>query len=234
MPPKINIKRSLLGGLVPNEFQTDVAHMVDFAHNGLPLQLIRSGEPVEPIHQDHKIAKHNNCNGKEECLADHYFGSFFDVKIGISEPPPRIAAAIFEDRTTALKTTERYPKSYIESLMICPRPAAFNTGAHRIVVVFWTSAERFAAAFEEGGSPLRPKDENFFVDGLTPKAEEMLLNPIFIENQLLPSIVEAMTGQQLFKDAHNFLIKVNNPSKNSGHTGHWFEGCRPSNLMYKY
>ncbi len=238
MPPEFDAKRSLLGGLAPNRYQTDVAHMVDFAHNGLPFQFARKGEPVEPIHQDQRITNSGRCNDNEECLADHYFGDFFDVKIGISEPPPRIAAAIFEDRMTALESTEGYPKSYIESLMICPKPTALSTGAHRVVVVFWMSGERFAAAFEEGGGPLRPIDENVFVDGLTPKADEMVRDFRFIENKLIPSVVEAMTGQQLFRGAHRFIISVNDPammmSEDPEHTGHWFEGCRPSKRMYKY
>jgi hypothetical protein len=99
------------------------------------------------------------------------------------------------------------------------------------------SGERYAMVFEEGGSIFDPTGENIFVEGLTPAARSNVLDPDFIENKLVPSIVLAMTGHELYPPAHKFAIDVFDPARppvDPSHTGHWFEGCRPSKLMYRY
>lgn len=239
---EINFRRTFLGGLIADGQQTDVAHMVDFAHTGLPFNFARP-DSHGLIHQDKRITHIPECISTDqsyeenlECEAEHYFGSWFDSIATANQTTSSFADHYFgatEDEEMSIP----FPDSTIESLMICPAPNIASTGAHRVVAVFWMSGERYAAVFEEGGSFLDTKGENVYVDGLTPGADERVRNFIFIEGKLIPSIVLAMTGHQLYAPAHNFVIDIFDPAtppEDPNHTGQWDEGCRPSKRMYHY
>ena len=238
-----SLQRTFLGGLKADEYQTDVAHMVYFSRHGLPLNSVRSDEHPANTEKD-KVDPPDFCKLKEfseklECQADFYHGTIFDSPISIAEPPQHITEQMFDSGMkcmTALQS-ELSPDVCIESLTLCPKPNSLSTGSHRVVAIFWMSGERFAIAFEEGGSIFNPNRQNVFIDGLTPGADEMVRNLIFDQTVLIPAIVYAMTGYKLYAPAHTFSIKIYDPAtpaKDPSHTGHWFEGCRPSKDMYHY
>ncbi|MBT3181767.1 MAG: hypothetical protein HN337_04565 [Deltaproteobacteria bacterium] len=239
----LNIRRTLLGGLQPNEYQTDIAHMVYFAKRGLPFNSLRSdGHPAQ-FKKDRvdppDFCKIRSFRDVAECKSDFYYSSLFDSFISTDTPPQHVADAMLASAIaiTPSAYSSKLPTAYIESLTLCPRPNELSTGSHRVVAVFWMSGERFAAVFEEGGDMLNPKRENVFIDGLTPGADEMVRNLKFDQTVLIPSIVYAMTGYELYPPAHQFSIQIYDPAlpeKDPTHTGHWFEGCRPSKDMYHY
>lgn len=266
----INLRRTFLGGLAPDENQTDIPHMVDFAHRGLPFNFLRENSSA-PVGDKHRIVNMPECaapgtEDEPECVAEHHYGSWFDSLVCIDMPPPHVIASqdtdfpinrIFEPEQCLADA-----KSHIESLIICPKPHSIGTGAHRVAVVFWLSGERYGIAFEEGGGPnedvLRQvpsdnpleyavtliatsvrnsKKEIVFIEGLTPGAKAHASDMGYVENVMIPSIVYAMTGYHLFAPAHDFVIEVYGiglPHDDSRSTGHWFEGCRPSDKMYRY
>jgi len=217
--------------------------MVYFSRHGLPLNQIRPDEHPEDIHKD-KVDSPDFCKLKEfkekmECQADFYYGTIFDSFTSMVEPPTHIAERMLDSgmRSMTNPQSELSPDAFIESLTLCPGPNSFSTGSHRVVAVFWMSGERFAVAFEEGGDMFNSKRENVFIDGLTPGADAMARDLKFDQTVLIPTIVNAMTGYELYPTAHQFSIRIYDPAipeVNPKHTGHWFEGCRPSRDMYHY
>jgi len=266
----LNLRRTFLGGLVPDENQTDIPHMIDFAHRGLPMNFARRDANV-PIGDAHRITDIAACDYPDadevpECRAETHYGAWFESLVSTDTPPPQVQGFIktgFQaNRLFSGEQCVAERGCYIESLMICPKPLSIGTGAHRVAAVFWLSGERYGIAFEEGGGPdrellerMRNNDsmeyalalittsiknsmkENVFIEGLTPGAKKNLSDIGHVTNVIIPSVVYAMTGYHLYPPAHDFVIEVHDgdhPSDGSGPTGHWFEGCRPSDRMYRF
>ncbi len=241
----IDLKRTFLGGIKPDGRQTDVAHMVSFAHDGLPFALFRGkGAISEPLRRNVALAeKPQFCEGStsDECEARHFYGDWFSAQVCTEEPPQGCVG-------------DSGGEECVESLMLCKPPHFYNTGSHRIAAVLWHRGERFAVAFEEGGPELDkvarlffdnleavPKavllldilvsfvNENFFVEPLTQGAKQLIEGPDFSAVELIPAAVQALTGHELYLSVHNFKV-VEYPFMSGAVIMH---GCRPSEQMFR-
>lgn len=238
----LNLVRTFLGGLAPNDTQTDVAHMTYFRFHGLPFNLFGRfvGLNTSPI------ALPNPCfsEPKDNCRSEHFFGSWFDSQVCMNEEPE------------GARANEIGAIAYVESLMLCKPPHFFNTGSHRVASVLWFKGERYAVAFEEGGmvpsdhmkAPCNKNDvscfasaiiaslnqdsinENFFVEPLTRGAANNIGSARFILDELIPAAVLAITGNKLYDPAHRFKIYVEDFQ--SG--GVLVNGCEMSERVFKF
>jgi len=267
----INLRRTLLGGLKADEYQTDIAHMVYFAYHGLPFNSLRS-DSNKPIGDANRVKDIPECSHfckktSLECKAEQNYDSWFNSLVCRSTPPKHVS--IIQQKHSAMdkifaanQCISQDTTSYIESLMLCSKPNAFNTGSHRVVAIFWLSGERYGIAFEEGGGPSKyilkkvfsrypaeyamaflstfiqnTRNENVFIEGLTKKAKHNVQNTHYLNDVVIPSIIYAMTGYNDYKPAHHFSINVydsNLPNEISSPDGQWFNGCSSSKEMYPF
>lgn len=238
MLPNVNLSRTFFGGLEPDEKQTDVAHMVYFSRFGKAFPKI----PFTKRNAVGVLAKPKSCESScsEDCKADHFYGLWSDSKICIEDNPKQEGSSKLTSDTN------------LESLMLCSFPILWNSGSHRIASVMWIGGERYAMAFEEGGFAPRTRmkenknlsfiqaaiysmlfdsiNENFFVEPLTRGAEEALKKPGFIEDNLIPSAVRALTGYDLYPSVHKFKVEV----YEFGSGKLLEEGCAPSSEIFNF